>query len=111
MNNSDKGKQLELLVAEQLQEIFQENPPIRVTKASSGGSHNTEIGDCLSQNVVVECKNNKNNWFKLKIWQKLLNSLSFGTQKIPLYIIKHEVEGVLIMLTFSDFCRLLKEKK
>jgi hypothetical protein len=109
--SNDKGKELEIFVAEKLQEIFQENPAIRPTKASSGGSHNTEVGDILSKKFYVECKNNQNNWFRKRIWQKLLNSLSFGSLKIPLYIIEDEIEGKLIMLTFADFCRILKEKE
>ena len=111
MNNRDKGKNLEIYVAEELQKIFAEIPSIRPTKASSGGSHNSEIADINSQNVFVECKNNQINWFKKKVWTKLLNSLPFGTTKVPLYIIKDEIEGVLICLSFQDFCNLLKEKK
>jgi hypothetical protein len=109
-SNKDKGKMLEIFVAERLQEIFQENPSIRPTKASSGGQRNTEIGDCLSQNVFVECKSHKGKWFSKRIWTKLIDSLPFGTIKIPLYVIEHEIEGKLIMLTFADFCKLLKEK-
>lgn len=109
--SNDKGKELEIFVAEKLQEIFQESPAIRPTKASSGGSHNTEVGDILSKKFYVECKNNQNNWFRKRIWQKLLNSLPFGSLKIPLYIIEDEIEGKLIMLTFTDFCRILGEIK
>ena len=111
MDNRDKGKSLELFVAEKLQEIFQENPPIRPTKASSGGSHNTELGDCLSQNVYIECKNHKGKFFSKKVWQDLLNQVPLNSTKIPLYIIENEVEGKLVCLTFADFCRLFKEKK
>jgi len=110
MDNREKGEQLEIFVAEKLQEIFQENPAIRPTKASSGGSHNTELGDILSKHLYVECKNHKGKFFSKKIWGKLIDSLPFGTLKIPLYVIENEVEGKLIMLTFADFCRLLKEK-
>jgi len=111
MNNRDKGEALEIRVAQSLQEIFQENPPIRPTKASSGGSHNTEIADIQSQNVFVECKSQKGKWFVRKIWAKLLNSLPFGTTKIPFYVIEDDIEGTLIMLSFNDFCKLLKEKR
>jgi len=110
MNTHDKGKQLELRSAEQLQEIFQENPPIIPTKASSGGSHNTEIGDLKSVILFGEIKND-GNWFKLKVWQKLLNSIPFGSKKIPIYIQNHKIEGVMVCLTFADFCRLLKMMK
>lgn len=109
MNTHEKGKQLELMVSEMLQEIFQETPPIRITKASSGGSHNCEIGDCLSQNVYCEVKND-GKWLTLRVWQKLLNSLPLNTAKIPLYVQHHEIEGTMIALTFNDFCRLLKNK-
>ena len=67
MNSRDKGKQLEEFVAEKLQEIFKENPPIRITKASSGGSHNTELADINSQNLYVECKNHKGKFFSKKV--------------------------------------------
>jgi hypothetical protein len=106
-----KGKMLEIYCAEKLQDIFQENPPIRPTKASSGGLHNTEIADINSQNVFVECKSHKGKWFSKKIWTKLIDSLPFGTNKIPLYVIEHEIEGKLIMLSFADFCKLLGNKK
>ena len=110
MNKYQKGKQLEIYVAEVLQEIFQETPPIRSSKASSGGERNTEISDITSSNLYCECKNN-GKWFSLKVWQKLLNSLPFGTSKIPMYVIEHEIEGKLIVLSLADFCKLLKEKR
>jgi len=110
MNSHDKGKALEILTAEMLQEIFQENPPIRPSKASSGGQRNSELADITSSNIFCECKND-GNWFRKKVWSKLLNSLSFGTTKTPIYVIKDEIEGVLVMLSFADFCRLLKEKR
>jgi len=110
MDNKKKGIQLELMAASKLQEIFQETPPIRPSKASSGGSHNTELADIQSQNIFVECKND-GNWFRRKIWVKLLNSLPFGTTKLPMYIINDPIEGVLVMLSFNDLCRLLKEKR
>jgi len=106
-----KGQQLEIYVAEKLQEIFKENPPIRVTKASSGGSHNTELADINSSNLFVECKSHKGKFFSRKVWEKLVDSLPFGTTKIPLYIIEDNIEGKLIMLSFSDFIKLLKEKR
>jgi hypothetical protein len=110
LSNQDKGKKLELIIAERLQEIFKENPPIRVTRASSGGSHNTELADINSQNVYVECKNQKGKFFSKKVWQKLLNQIPLNSTKVPLYIINDEVEGKLVMLTFNDLCRLLKER-
>ena len=111
MNNHEKGKQLEEYVAERLQEIFQESPAIRATKASSGGSHNTEIADIQSSNIFAECKNNETGWFKKVIWTKLLNSLPFGSTKVPLYVVEDEIEGKIVMMTFEDFIRLLKENK
>jgi len=110
MNTYDKGKELDIFVANQLQEIFKETPPIRPSKASSGGLHNTEIGDITSYNLFVEDKND-DNWFKIKVWQKLLNSIPFGSSKKVLYVIKHPIEGIMVCLTFSDLCRLLKEKR
>jgi len=111
MTNKDKGKMLEIFVAEKLQEIFQENPPIRPSKASSGGQRNTELADITSQNVFCECKSHKGKFFSRKVWTKLIDSLPFSTTKIPLYIIKDNIEGVLVMLSFSDFCKLLNERK
>ena len=105
----NKGKSLEIFVATKFADAMGDFS-IRPTKASSGGSHNTEIGDVLSKDFFIECKNNKNNWFRKSIWNKLLNSLPLGTIKIPLYITKDEVAGILVMLTFEDFCKLIKEK-
>jgi len=111
MTNREKGKQLEEFVCEKLQEIFQENPPIRPTKASSGGQRNTEIGDILSKDFFIECKNHKGKFFSKKVWQDLLNQVPLNSTKIPLYIIENEVEGKLVCLTFNDFCKLLKDRK
>ena len=110
LDNKDKGTKLEFFVSEKLKEVLQDEF-IRPTKASGGGQRNSEIGDILSKDFFVECKNNKNNWFRKSIWTKLINSLPMGTLKIPLYIIEDDIEGKLIMLSFSDFIKLLKEKR
>jgi hypothetical protein len=110
MDNREKGKQLEEQVAEELQKIFQENPPIRPTKASSGGSHNTELADISSQKVYVECKNHKGKFFSKQVWSKLIDSIPLNSTKVPLYVIENEIEGILVCLTFNDLCRLLKDK-
>ena len=110
MDNREKGKQLELFVAEKLKEITGDFT-IRPTKASSGGSHNTEIGDIMSKDFYIECKNHKGKFFSKKVWQDLLNQVPLNSTKIPLYIIENEIEGKLVCLTFADFCRLFKEKK
>lgn len=109
MNNQDKGKGLELFVAQCLKEILKDQS-IRPTKASSGGQRNTEIGDILSKDFFIECKNHKGKFFNQKVWAKLIDSVPLSSTKIPLYIIKNEIEGVLVCLTFRDFCRLLGEK-
>lgn len=109
MDNKEKGKQLELFVAEKLKEITGDFT-IRPTKASSGGSHNTEIGDIMSKDFFVECKNHKGKFFSKKVWQKFINDVPLNSTKIPLYIIENEIEGKLVCLTFADFCRLFKGK-
>jgi hypothetical protein len=108
--NRNKGNQLELFVAEILQEIYNEQPPIRPTKASGGGLHNTEIGDINSQRLFVECKAHKDKFFSRKIWEKLINSLPLGSNKIPIYVVD-DSKDKLVMLSFNDFCLLLKEMK
>ena len=110
MNKYEKGISLEIYVAECLKDALNDNT-IRPTKASSGGSHNTEKFDILSKDFFIECKSHKGKWFSKKVWEKLIDSLPFSTTKIPLYVIEHEVEGVLVMLSFADFCKLLKERK
>ena len=109
MDNREKGKQLELFVAEKLKEITGDFT-IRPTKASSGGSHNTEIGDIMSKDFYIECKNHKGKFFSKRVWQSFLNKVPLNSTKIPLYIIENEVEGKLVCLTFNDFCRLFKGK-
>jgi len=108
MNTNDKGKKLELMVADLLSQTLKD-PTIRPTKASSGGQRNTEIGDILSKDFFIECKNHKGKFFNKKVWIKLIDSIPLNSTKIPLYVIEHEVEGKLVCLTFADFCRLLKE--
>ncbi len=110
MNNKSKGTQLEIYVASKLQDVFQENPKIRPTKASSGGLHNTEIADIQSRNVFVECKNHENTFFVKKIWNKLIESIPLGSPKIPIYVIQDNDEKY-VMLKFDDLCKLLKERK
>jgi hypothetical protein len=110
MTNQEKGKKLEEFVAETLKELTGDFT-IRPTKASSGGSRNTELGDIMSKDFFVECKNHKGKFFSKKVWQDLLNQVPLNSTKIPLYIIENEVEGKLIMLTFADFIRLFKEKR
>jgi hypothetical protein len=110
MTNRDKGKKLEELVAEKLS-VALKDPSIRPTKASSGGSHNTEIGDLLSSQFYVECKSHKGKFFNRKTWVKLIDSLPFGTTKIPLYVIQDDIEGIMIALTFTDFINLIKKEK
>jgi hypothetical protein len=110
MTNKDKGKKLEEFVAQKLKEIT-EDQTIRPTKASSGGARNTEIGDVLSKDFYIECKNHKGKFFSKKVWTKLIDSVPLNSTKVPLYIIENEIEGVLVCLTFADFCRLFNEKK
>lgn len=109
MNNKEKGTDLENYVAHKLQEVLQESPEIRATKASSGGQHNTEIADINSQFFYIECKNHEGKFFDRKVWENLLNDIPLGSTKIPLYIIRDQVEGELVMLSFTDFCSLLKK--
>jgi len=111
MNNKEKGTLLEMFVAERLQEIFNETPSIRPTKASSGGKRNTEIGDINSKNVFVECKNHNKTTISLKVWDKLINSIPMNSTKTPLYIVKRPTGEILITLKFEDFFRILKEKE
>ena len=109
MDNREKGKQLELFVAEKLKEITGDFT-IRPTKASSGGSHNTEIGDIMSKDFYIECKNHKGKFFSKQVWSKLIDSIPLNSTKVPLYVIENEIEGILVCLTFNDLCRLLKDK-
>jgi len=109
MTDREKGKQLELFVAEKLRELTGDFT-IRPTKASSGGSHNTEIGDIMAKDFYIECKNHKNKFFSKRVWQSFLNKVPLNSTKIPLYIIENEIEGKLVCLTFADFCRLFKAK-
>ena len=105
----EKGKQLETFIASELQDIFQEMPPIRPTKASSGGLRNTEIGDINSENVFVEAKNHETASISLRVWDKLVNSIPMNNVKIPLYIVKRPTGEILITLRFNDFCKFLKK--
>jgi hypothetical protein len=113
MNNKDKGKKLEEFVANKLQEVLKETPPIRPTKASSGGSHNTERGDIYCKDFMIECKDHedqtKNIIFDSKVWEKLYGLIRFGEIKTPFYIKKHYNE-IYVMLTFNDLCRILGGK-
>jgi hypothetical protein len=106
-----KGESLEILVAANLREILKD-PTIRPTKASSGGAHNTEIGDVNNPKYYIECKNwdKKNISFSLEIWNKLCNSIPLGSTKIPLYIIEHPTGERFVLLGLNDFWRILKNE-
>ncbi len=46
------GKKLETYAAELLKETFQDKT-IRVTKASGGGGHNSELGDIYNNSGII----------------------------------------------------------
>lgn len=102
----EKGLELEKYVAEKLREVTKDNT-IRITKASSGGTRNTEIADILSKDYFIECKNNEKATISLKVWDKLINSIPMNNLKTPLYIIQRPTKEKLITLRFEDFLRLL----
>ena len=107
MNSRKKGYQFEEFIAEILREILDDNS-IRPTKASSGGAHNTEIGDILSKDFYIEAKNHEAASISLRVWDKLINSIPMNSDKDPLYIIKRPTGEVLITLRFDDFCGYMK---
>ena len=109
MSKKRKGNLLEIYITQELKEAI-EDKNIRPTKASSGGSHNTEIGDILSKDYYIECKNHKKASISLKTWDKLINSIPMNSLKIPLYIIKRPTNEILVTLYFNDFCKILKDK-
>lgn len=108
MNTHKKGIKLENFIAEKLQQIFKENPPIRRTKASSGGMRNSEIGDILCKDFYIEAKNHEAATISLKVWDKLINSIPMNSDKDPLYIIQRPTGEILITLKFDDFCAYMK---
>lgn len=105
----NKGKSLEIFIAHCLREVTGDKS-IRPTKASSGGSHNTELADILSKDYYIECKNHEKATISLKTWDKLVNSIPMNSMKIPLYIIQRPTKEILVTLGFEDFCRILGEK-
>ena len=108
-----KGQQLEIFVADTLKKVFPNDKSIRPTKASSGGVRNTERGDIYnSSGLIIECKNwdKKNISFSLDVWNKLISQTRLGTEEVPLYIIKHPNGEIFTLLTFNDWCKLLRER-
>lgn len=103
-----KGQKLEIYVAGRLQGILNDSH-IRPTKASSGGAHNTEIGDIQCSKFFIECKAHKDKFFSRAVWKKLIDSLPFGTAKVPLYITDDE-NARYVMMDLEDFFRLLEGK-
>ena len=113
MNNKFKGRKLEEAVAAGLREAFPQLDWIRPTKASGGGEHNTELGDVICPFAVIECKNHnkKDITFSMNTWLKLCNEIPMNSTKIPLYITRYQNKEDFVMMKFSDFIQLLKEKK
>jgi len=114
MTNKEKGTKLEQIVATKFKESLKDSS-IRATKASGGGQRNTEQGDIYNNSdLIIECKNlndkSENIIFDMKVWNKLLNELSLGSTKKAIYIKQHNGE-IYCMLTLSDLCRLIKEKR
>lgn len=107
MTSREKGEKFEAFIAQTLQEVLRENPPIRPTKASSGGARNTEIGDIQSKRFFVEAKAHDGKFFNKRVWKKLKDSLPMSSAKVPLYIIQQEKEN-LVALNYDDFLDILR---
>jgi len=103
-----KGKQFEEQIAFKFKCITGEES-IRPTKASSGGVRNTEIGDILTTDFFIECKNHEAASISLRVWDKLINSIPMNSAKIPLYIIRRPTGEQLITLKLEDFFNFLTE--
>jgi hypothetical protein len=114
MTNKEKGTKLEQIVSAKLRDALRDYS-IRPSKASGGGSHNSEQGDIYNlSDLIIECKNlndkSENIIFDMKVWNKLLNELSLGSTKKAIYIKQHNGE-IFCMLTLDDLCRLIKDDK
>jgi hypothetical protein len=112
MTNKEKGNQLEQIVSVKFRNALKDDT-IRPTKASGGGSHNTECGDIYNNSdLIIECKNlndkSDNIIFDMKVWNKLLNELSLGSTKKAIYIKQHNGE-IYCMLSLNDLCRLMEK--
>lgn len=101
-----KGFALEEFVAGIFAEIFQ-NKAIRPTKGSGCGN---EIGDISNPYFYVECKQRttKDITIKKDVWDKLCSELPLNSIKIPLYILENKNKDKFAVLSFTDFCRIMK---
>jgi len=100
-----KGKKLEYLVADKLNEI---GIKARVTR-NSGGS--TEIADILNEKFYFECKNwNRYNLIiNIKDWNHLLSKMPINTNKIPVYVFQNNEGRKWATLDLEDFFKMLEK--
>lgn len=107
MNSRDKGKSLEIYVADRLADILKDTT-IRPTKASGAS---TQLGDILNSKFIIECKQRTTQdiTIKEKVWNKLMGELPLGSIRIPLYILENKNKKRWAVLDLEDFFRIIKE--
>ena len=101
----NKGKELELFIADLLSGVDKHTRPTKASGAS------TEIGDILNQYFIVECKyrGTDNISIRKRVWDKLCSEIPIGSKKIPLLCYRNQHRDTFAVLHIKDFIRLIKE--
>ena len=97
----EKGRQLERLVAQMINEAGL-GKAIR-TPLSGGGGIPGDIMTTLP--IFIECKN-QSNWRPIEWWNQLLRERPIGG-KTPVLIMKKSYAGIFAMLRFEDLLGIL----
>jgi hypothetical protein len=108
----DIGKSLEIYIAQTLKEVT-EDSSIRITRNSSGGTHNSEIEDINSSEFVISCKNNpakENINIDYDDWKKMVVALPIGSVRTPLFINGTKTK-VFVTLEWDSLLDLLRSRK
>jgi len=98
----EKGRRLELKVAQLIREILE----IKANRSPYSGASDFESADIFSPKLGwhIECKNQE----KLQVWkwwQKVRN------YKNPVLVVSGNNRPILAILNFEDFLKIIKKQK
>ena len=104
-NKREKGKLLELWVAEKLQEIGD----LRA-RPSRGSGNATEVGDVYSNYFFIECKsrNAKNIVMPMQVIEHLKNQIPINSDRIPFYVFENQNKEKFTIMEADLFFKVLE---
>lgn len=105
MNTREYGKQLENYIASKFQDLGYKN-----ACPSNGSGQCGSAGDISGvKDFVVECKlrTTKSITIKEEVWNKLVNEIPLGSERVPLYVLENKNKKRWIVMDVEDWFNLL----